>query len=272
MRFNPVKVKTETERDHSLGISRFFVFGTLKPFNSFFELLCLFFIIFSSACKIDMDTDIYLRDIRDVAIKNTEGLHTPGLLKVGIPNCKNKEELSEVTDLLKDYFINVSEKACEAGMESLLSIGIDIPIINSPQDWASKTSSTTALVRNKSRDESYILVDFVLNKTKFENLNSAVKSKFFDKLSFDESTVSFSVNNDGRQKEEAVISDSFVDGKPIIYSKRFTLARRSKINVEVVFKEAILKAVKGQKGFKKNILNFLSSNLVNIQTFRENKS
>ena len=40
------------------------------------------------------------------------------------------------------------------------------------------------------------------------------------------------MNNDGRQEEEAVISDSFVDGQPIIYSKRFTLARRSKINVE----------------------------------------
>jgi hypothetical protein len=180
----------------------------------------------------DMKTEIYIRDIEDVSLKNAEGLHTSGLLKVGVPNCKNKEKLSEVTGLLKDYFLNVSEKTCEAGMESLLTIGVDIPIINSTQGWTSKTSSTTALVTQKSKDGSSILVNFVLNKTKFANLNSAVKSKFFDTLSFDESTVSFSVNNDGRQDEVAIISDSFVDGKPIIHSKRFTLARRNKIDVE----------------------------------------
>ena len=194
--------------------------------------LFLFSLILISACKIDMNTDIYLRDIKDVALINSEGLHTSGLLKVGVPNCKNKEKLSEVTGLLKDYFLNVSEKTCEAGMESLLTIGVDIPIINSTQGWTSKTSSTTALVTNKSKDGSSILVSFELNKTKFANLNSAVQNKFFDKLSFDESTVSFSVNNDSRQDEVAVISDSFVDGKPIIHSKRFTLARRNKIDVE----------------------------------------
>ena len=195
-------------------------------------LLFLFVLTTTSACKIDMHTDIYLRDIKDVALTNAEGLHTSGLLKIGVPDCNNKEQLSEVTGLLRDYFLKVTEKSCELGMESLLTIGIDIPIINSTQGWSSKTSSTTALVTNKSKDGSSILVDFALNKTKFANLNSVVQSKFFNKLSFDESTVSFGVNNDGRQNEEAVISDSFVDGRPVIYSKRFTLARRNKIDVE----------------------------------------
>ena len=194
--------------------------------------LFLFSLILISACKIDMNTDIYLRDIKDVALINSEGLHTSGLLKVGVPNCKNKEKLSEVTGLLKDYFLNVSEKICEAGMESLLTIGVDIPIINSTQGWTSKTSSTTALVTNKSKDGSSILVNFALNKTKFANLNSAIQSKFFDKLSFDESTVSFSINNDSRQDEEAIISDAFVDGRPVIHAKGFKLARRNKIDVE----------------------------------------
>lgn len=194
--------------------------------------LLIFVLTSISACKINMNTDIYLRDIKDVALSNTDGLHTSGLLKVGIPNCNNKEKLSEVSGLLKDYFINVSEKTCEAGMESLLTIGIDIPIINSLQGWTSKTSSTTALVTNKSKDGSSIIVKFVLNNTKFKNLNAAVKSKFFDELSFDESTVSFSVNNDSRQNEEAVISGSFVDGKPVVDSQKFILARRNKIDLE----------------------------------------
>ena len=195
-------------------------------------LLILLILTITSACKIDMNTDIYLRDIKDVALNNSEGLHTSGVLKVGVPNCKNKEKLSEVTGLLKDYFLNVSEKTCEAGMESLLTTGVDIPIINSTQSWTSKTSSTTALITQKSKDGSSILVNFVLNKTRFNNLNQAVENQFFDKLSLDESTVTFSVNNDGRQDEVAVISDSFVDGKPIIYSKSFTLKRRNKIDVE----------------------------------------
>ena len=197
-----------------------------------YSMLLIFVLTSVSACKINMNTDIYLRDIKDVALSGAEGLHTSGLLKVGIPDCNNKEKLSEVTGLLKDYFLNVSEKTCESGMESLLTIGIDIPIINSLKGWTSKTSSTTALVTNKSRDGSSILVKFVLNNVKFENLNAAVQSKFFDKLSFDESLVSFSVNNDGRKNEEAVISDSFVDGKPVVDSQKFTLARRNKIDVE----------------------------------------
>ena len=194
-------------------------------------LFLLLILICISSCKLDMNTDIYLRDIKDVALDNTEGLITSGILKVGVPNCENKEQISEVTSLLSDYFLNVSEKSCEAGMGSLITMGIDIPIINSIKDWSLKTSSTTALLTKFSKSDSSIYVVFALNKTKFENLNSAVQTKFFDKLNLDESTVSFSVRNDGRKNEVAVISGSFVDGKPVMFPTNFTLARRNKIDV-----------------------------------------
>ena len=164
-----------------------------------------------------MNTDIYLRDIKDVALDNAEGLITSGILKVGVPDCNNKEQISQVTSLLSDYFLNVSEKSCEAGMGSLITMGIDIPIINSIKDWSLKTSSTTALLTKFSKSDSSIYVVFALNKTKFENLNAAVQTKFFDKLNLNESTVSFSVRNDGRKNEVAVISGSFVDGKPVMF-------------------------------------------------------
>ena len=194
-------------------------------------LFLLLILICISSCKLDMNTDIYLRDIKDVALDNTEGLITSGILKVGVPDCKNKEQISEVTSLLSDYFLNVSEKSCEAGMGSLITMGIDIPIINSIKDWSLKTSSTTALLTKFSKSDSSIYVVFALNKAKFENLNSAVQTKFFDKLNLDESTVSFSVRNDGRRNEVAVISGSFVDGKPVMFPTNFTLARRNKIDV-----------------------------------------
>ena len=178
-----------------------------------------------------MNTDIYLRDIRDVALDNAEDLITSGILKVGVPDCNNKEQISQVTSLLSDYFLNVSEKSCEAGMGSLITMGIDIPIINSINDWSLKTSSTTALLTKFSKSDSSIYVVFALNKAKFENLNSAVQTKFFDKLNLDESTVSFIVRNDGRKNEVAVISGSFVDGKPVMFPPNFTLARRNKIDV-----------------------------------------
>ena len=195
---------------------------------------CLFSLLILtciSSCKLDMNTDIYLRDIKDVALDNAEGLITSGILKVGVPDCNNKGQISEVTSLLSDYFLNVSEKSCEAGMGSLITMGIDIPIINSIKDWSLKTSSTTALLTKFSKSDSSIYVVFALNKAKFENLNSAVQTKFFDKLNLDESTVSFSVRNDGRKNEVAVISGSFVDGKPVMFPTNFTLARRNKIDV-----------------------------------------
>ncbi len=194
-------------------------------------LFLLLILICISSCKLDMNTDIYLRDIKDVALDNAEGLITSGILKVGVPDCKNKEQISEVTSLLSDYFLNVSEKSCEAGMGSLITMGIDIPIINSIKNWSLKTSSTTALLTKFSKSDSSIYVVFALNKAKFENLNSAVQTKFFDKLNLDESTVSFSVRNDGRKNEVAVISGSFVDGKPVMLPTNFTLARRNKIDV-----------------------------------------
>ena len=194
-------------------------------------LFLLLILICISSCKLDMNTDIYLRDIKDVALDNTEGLITSGILKVGVPNCENKEKISEVTSLLSDYFLNVSEKSCEAGMGSLITMGIDIPIINSIKDWSLKTSSTTALLTKFSKSDSSIYVVFALNKTKFENLNAAVQTKFFDKLNLDESAVSFSVRNDGRKNEVAVISGSFVDGKPVMFPTNFTLAIRNKIDV-----------------------------------------
>ena len=196
----------------------------------YFLFLLLILICFSSF-KLDMNTDIYLRDIRDVALDNAEDLITSGILKVGVPDCNNKEQISEVTSLLSDYFLNVSEKSCEAGMGSLITMGIDIPIINSIKDWSLKTSSTTALLTKFSKSDSSIYVVFALNKTKFENLNSAVQTKFFDKLNLDESIVSFSVRNDGRKNEVAVISGSFVDGKPVMFPTNFTLGRRNKIDV-----------------------------------------
>ena len=111
----------------------------------------LFLLILIPACKIDMSTDVYLRDIEDVALKNAEGLKTSGLLQVGIPNCDDKEQLSKVTSLLRDYFLKVTEKSCESGMESLLTIGVDIPIVHSEIGWTSKTKSTTALITKKSK-------------------------------------------------------------------------------------------------------------------------
>ena len=194
-------------------------------------LFLLFILTCVSSCKLDMNTDIYLRDIKDVALDNTEGLITSGILKVGVPDCENKEQISEVRSLLSDYFLNVSEKSCEAGMGSLITMGIDIPIINSIKDWSLKTSSTTALLTKFSKSDSSIYVVFALNKTKFENLNSAVQTKFFDKLNLDESTVSFCVRNDGRKNEVAVISGALVDGKPVMFPTNFTLARRNKIDV-----------------------------------------
>ncbi|AIQ97471.1 hypothetical protein EW15_1379 [Prochlorococcus sp. MIT 0801] len=59
--------------------------------------------------------------------------------------------------------------------------------------------------------------------------------------------------------------------RPPFKRRRFDLIKRSKSNVEVAFNEAILKAVKGQKGLKKNILKFLSSNVEAFWTYRGKK-
>ena len=54
-------------------------------------------------------------------------------------------------------------------------------------------------------------------------------------------------------KPEISVSATSPPISPPFRRRRFDLIRRIKSNVEVAFKEAILKEVKGQKGLKKKI-------------------
>jgi hypothetical protein len=58
----------------------------------------------------DMNTEIYIWDIEDVALKSAEGLHTSGLLRVSAPNCEDKDQLDQVSNLLMDYLFKSKNK------------------------------------------------------------------------------------------------------------------------------------------------------------------
>ena len=142
-------------------------------------LLILLILTTISACKMDMNTEIYVRDIEEVALKNAKDLHTSGQLRVGVPNCEDKDQLDQVSNLLMDYFINLKAKSCDGEMESFVTMGIDVPIVTSETGWTRKTKSITALVTHKSKDGSNIVVNFALNRNRFSNHNEAVEKSVF---------------------------------------------------------------------------------------------
>ena len=63
-------------------------------------------------------------------------------------------------------------------------------------------------------------------------------------------------------KPEIKVSEISPPIRPPFKRSKFDLTKRIKSKEEVAFNEAILKAVKGQKGLKKNIFKILSLTLV----------
>jgi hypothetical protein len=193
-------------------------------------IISIFFIL--SGCKIDVTTDLYLNDLRDTAENNLDDLKTTGILKVQIADCGNKDSLREVSNLLDDYFLNLKTKTCNIeGMQSLLKVGVDIPIFSSTKNWESKTKSIFGILVDTSNSASAYTIAFGLDLSRFSVLNQSIENKYFDTLKFGESIIMFAVNNDGKKDMAISVKDSIVDGKPIT-SKKFIVSRREKIELE----------------------------------------
>ena len=190
-----------------------------------------------TSCKLELDGEIYVADVIDVGDgKGT--LNTPMNLSFEMSS-ENKcnEDKTEISNILKNYFINFVAKDCYSeDFNSFLRIGADIPIIKDPVsgdgqvDVSDKSVVSFAVVKGENEQLTYYTSYIALNSQLFESISKQIKDKFYQTLKLNKTKIELAINNDGREAEEVRFASSFVNGKPVVFPQNFKIERRQKID------------------------------------------
>ncbi len=198
-------------------------------------LITLFIIFLLSACRIDVTTEIYIRDVKDVFYGGHNDLWTPAIIKIGVSSCDDKKELDQVFQSIQRYFEKLKNKSCDTqGVDSLMVMGAELPLSNDKKKWKQRTQSVLGVYIDESlihKDKDPV-VHFVLDRERFAELNKIVEDKFYGNLDFEESNLTFVVNNDDRKDDYIRVADALVDGQPIINESVFKVSRREKLDIK----------------------------------------
>jgi len=189
-----------------------------------------------SSCKLELDGEIYVADVIDVG-EGKGTLNTPMNLSFEMSSeDKCNEDKEEISDILKDYFINFVAKDCyREDFNSFLRIGADIPIIfDSEQDGKVMISDKSVINFSvlKWENEKYFGYNttIALNSQMYDSISKEIKNKYYQTLKLNKTKIELAINNDGRETEELRFAGAFVNGKPVVFPEMFKIERRQKID------------------------------------------
>ena len=150
---------------------------------------------------------------------------------------KCNEDKKEISNILKNYFINFIAKDCyREDFNSFLRIGADIPIIKDPVpgdgqvNVSDKSVISFAVVKGENEQLQYYTSYIALNSQLFESISREIKDKYYQTLKLNKTKIELAINNDGRETEEVRFASSFVNGKPVVFPQNFKIERRQKID------------------------------------------
>ena len=190
-----------------------------------------------TSCRLEIDGELYVADVIDVGEGNGI-LNTPMNLSFEMSSKdKCNEDKEEISNILKNYFINFVAKDCYSeDFNSFLRIGADIPIIIDPVpgdgkvDVSDQSVVSFAVVKGENEQSNYYSSYLALNNQLFELISKDIKSKYYQTLKLDKTKIKLAINNDGRETEEIRFASSFVNGKPVVFPQNFKIERRQKID------------------------------------------
>lgn len=185
---------------------------------------------FVCGCKLSVSPELYLTDLRDVAVNGTTGVSVPTTLAFEIPTSSECEEYTaQITDLMGGSFPEFAAKGCEdKGMDSYLMANASLPLVPSEEAWKQANSLFGILA---SAGEEHITVFMALDLEEYAAVSDKVESEFFQDLELENSTLKFEVNNDGRETMGFRVSGAFVNAEPVVFTKEYSLERRQKVDV-----------------------------------------
>ena len=192
------------------------------------KLLPLILLCFGavSACKIDVEPEVYVSDVRSVALGAT-GITTPVMLSVQVPSVDRCDEYtSSVLPMIGGMLESVVPRGCErVEIESRLLLDAEIPIIGI------NTQSSDSLfgIGVVTRTDGNIAVSLIMDTDKYERLSDQVYDEFYQRLDLAGSRVAFVLNNDEAGPVSYVVRDVFINGQPEANNRRYELERRRRV-------------------------------------------
>ena len=187
-----------------------------------------------AGCKMSVTPELYLTDLRDVAVNGTEGLSVPTTLSFQIPSSSQCEKYTaQFTELMGSSFTGFTAKGCEdRGMESYLMANVSLPLFSSGEAWQ-EVKSLFGIGALLSEGEEEISVFMALDLGEYAALSERVKSEFYQELELESSTIKFVINNDSRKTESFNVGGCFLNAEPVTFFKEFTLERRQRVDVKL---------------------------------------
>jgi len=199
----------------------------------FFLVLAVFFL---NSCKVNLDGDVYIGDIIDVA-ETGEKLFNPMDISFEMSSVDScEEDKTKLSLILEKYFSNFNAKECYSeDFNAFLKTGIDIPVILDAEkdgeiDFSSKDLVSLTIVSAKIDAGLRYDVYLTLNRMMFDALNNEIYDEFYQKIELDEAKIELSINNDGRETESISFASAFVNGDPAVFYSTYDIERRQKID------------------------------------------
>ena len=185
-----------------------------------------FALVLLSACNFEVETDVYVSDIRDVAKIDSYLMTSTTMAIEFISKDQCEDNKREIADILSRYVSNVSIRDCvESGFNSFLVIDAEIPIMS---NTVSSPFYLFAIVTvpTDTGTKVYLSVD----QQNLNALNNQMYSKYFQNLQLSESRIRVIVKNDS-ETEMLTASGVFVNDYPVDESRFYELNRRAEIEI-----------------------------------------
>ncbi len=191
-------------------------------------LLLMVAVLMTVGCKMHIVPELYLTDLRDVAVNKTRNVTVPATLSVEIPSSSECQKYTrQVTQKIGAHFLGFTTKGCQdQGMDSYLLANVSLPLTHSVEEWNRvKHSSLFGIVSFADEDRNRVGVHIMLDLVVYESLS--------DDVDIEKSAFGFIVMNDGRKADEFQVSGSFVNGVPVPYTEEYSVERRGRLDVTI---------------------------------------
>ena len=184
-----------------------------------------------AGCKLDMKTEAYVSDLREVAGGAT-GITTLTTLLIEIPSADECEKYSaQVAGVMQGLMRAFSPRRCEQqGMNSYLVAESQLPFVHSAEAWKQANSLFGVLTAVSAQD---IAITLLMDLQKYEVLNQRMRDEFHQAMDLPGSKLTMVLNNDEREPSEYRTQAVFVDDQPIIEAASFELQRRQKAEIRL---------------------------------------
>ncbi len=182
-----------------------------------------------AACDFDVTADLYMQDIMD-AQELDETLYINGTLSLEFSGDEEKQQ--QIVEILQDELNDVKNvREEERSYSTYLVVDYKIPLI---------TAEEVEDIYNHPNVQDNIFtfavsantLNVAFNKPRFDRLDTLLYDQFYQRLDFEDFTMSLRLQNDLREPVSVILYSVYANSVPVPYSETFTLERRDEVEIK----------------------------------------